>query len=462
MSTREKNHGEPESTQDARNNNNSINKKLAARQVMAKEIDREQFLAEEATNPEQANLEDSTSELNKRRTEFFPAPQSQNAKEASREDLARQLNVHDLPSEFPRSMEGGSADRELHRTHMQLVNYGFLFGPGKIIGARPVSSTVRGSKTTTMRITYDSKETKKMVIKTARNAHLWGYQEGRSAFFRDVPGPTPKKRKQTKRKIESSGEEKEKLSKRQRTSEPAPRDSSAEQEREEIKTQEFVSKELGREQMDDEIGSFLKQERNRPVEREPTNRRENAETTPEEPNNRALWFDEDEDLTKNNAMYNVASPELVTREYGAESVDETSDAEGRISPLPNDYYSREPVGAIKQEATGDETVQPDEIQPNEGGQEDVERTPPRSVILEEVIRDTPPQDRLGWAEMKQSEILKNQKTKPARERTGYIKEEPSGPRRNHPRAAKNNPKPMQISDSSDSEDEQDEPLGERE
>ena len=161
-------------------------------------------------------------------------------------------------------------------------------------------------------------------------------------------------------------------------------------------------------------------------------------------------------------MYNEASPELVNREYGAESEDESSDAEGRISPLTNDYYSRELVGAVKRKATEDEAVQSDEIQPNEGGQEDVEQTPPRSVILEEVIRDTPPKDRLGWAEMKQSEILKNQKTKPARERTGYIKEEPSGPRRNHPRAAKNNPKPMQISDSSDSEDEQDEPSGERE
>jgi hypothetical protein len=61
---------------------------------------------------------------------------------------------------------------------------------------------------------------------------------------------------------------------------------------------------------------------------------------------------------------------LVNREYGEESGDDSSDAEGRISPLTNDYYSREPVGAIKQEATGDETVQPDEIQPNEGGQED--------------------------------------------------------------------------------------------
>jgi hypothetical protein len=174
-------------------------------------------------------------------------------------------------------------------------------------------------------------------------------------------------------------------------------------------------------------------------------------------------------------MYNEASPELVNREYGAESEDESSDAEGRISPLTNDYYSRELVGAVKREATEDEAVQSDEIQPNEGGQEDVEQTPPRSVILEEVIRDTPPKDRLGWAEMKQSEILENQQTKPARERTGYVKEEPSGPRRNHPRAAKKIPAPKPVQNqiegyvfhvgedySSDSEDDQNGPSGEKE
>jgi hypothetical protein len=265
---------------------------------MAKEIDRAQFMAEEAANPDQANLDDSTSDLHNRRTEFFPAPQSQNAKEARREDLARQLNVHDLPSEFPRSMVGGLAERELHRFHGRLVNFGFLFGPGKIIGASPISNTVRGNKSTTMRITYDSGKTKKMVIKTARDAHLWGDQKGRSAFFRDVPKPTQKKREPIKRKFEQSpGEEKQKKPKKQRISVPTPRDRSAEQAREETETQKFVSK-LGRERSeaeeskvskrrktvsDDEIGSFLKQERTPSVEREPTNRREDAETTPEEP-----------------------------------------------------------------------------------------------------------------------------------------------------------------------------------
>ena len=197
--------------------------RMRQRLELAEEIDRAQAMAKEADNPEQANLEDSTSEQDNRRTEFFPAPQSQYAREARREDLRRQLNVHDLTSEFPRAMAGGFADRELHAIHGRLVNFGFLFGPGKIIGARPVSNTARSNKTTTMRVTYDSEKTKKIVIKTAKEAHLWGDQKGRSAFFRDVPTPTLKKRERVKRKFEQlSGEEKQKNLKKQRTSKPEP------------------------------------------------------------------------------------------------------------------------------------------------------------------------------------------------------------------------------------------------
>ena len=72
--------------------------RMRQRPELAEEIDRAQAMAKEADNPEQANLEDSTSEQDNRRTEFFPAPQSQYAREARREDLRRQLNVHDLKS----------------------------------------------------------------------------------------------------------------------------------------------------------------------------------------------------------------------------------------------------------------------------------------------------------------------------------------------------------------------------
>ena len=144
---------------------------------------------------------------------------------------------------------------------------------------------------TTMRITTDSEKTKRVVIKAAKSAHLWGDQKGRTAFFRDVPTPTPKKHAHVKRKFEDhSGEDKQKNPKRQRTSksEPAPRDRSAEEAREEIETIRFVSEEIKKEQLEieasraskrrktvseDEIGNFLKQQRNRSVERESTNSR---------------------------------------------------------------------------------------------------------------------------------------------------------------------------------------------
>ena len=68
------------------------------------------------------------------------------------------------------------------------------------------------------------------------------------------------------------------------------------------------------------------------MEREPTNRREDAKTTPEEPRAQAQG-QEDEDLTKNYVtchedFASKTSPELVDCEAGEESGDESSDAEG--------------------------------------------------------------------------------------------------------------------------------------
>ena len=97
------------------------------------------------------------------------------------------------------------------------------------------------------------------------------------------------------------------------------------------------------------------------------------------------------------------------------------------------------------------------------------------MVLEETIRNTPPQDRLGWAEMKRSEILENQKTKPPQERIGYIKKEPTGSRQTHPRAAKKIPAPKLVRNqiggfifhtgkdySTDSEDDHNGPSGDKE
>ena len=72
---------------------------------------------------------------------------------------------------------------------MRLVKHGLLMGPGKIIGARPATRVVKNDQNATMRVTYDSQNTKKIVVRAANEAGLWGYREknGKMAsFFRDV------------------------------------------------------------------------------------------------------------------------------------------------------------------------------------------------------------------------------------------------------------------------------------
>ena len=74
-------------------------------------------------------------------------------------------------------------------------------------------------------------------------------------------------------------------------------------------------------------------------------------------------------------------------------------------------------------------------------QNDANHTPPRQVVLEETIRNTPPQERLG---LRRSEILENQRTKPPKERIGYIKRDSTRSRQTHLRAAKSIPAPKPV------------------
>ena len=130
---------------------------------------------EEAERPGQLDLEQPEEE--NRRTEFFPNPQSKNAKLANEDDPSRQLNVHGLTPEFPMATAGGKAEKELPSIHCRLVRFGLLMGPGKIIGARPASRSIKNDQDATMRVTYDSHNTKKIVVKAANSAGLWVYRE---------------------------------------------------------------------------------------------------------------------------------------------------------------------------------------------------------------------------------------------------------------------------------------------
>jgi hypothetical protein len=95
----------------------------------------------------------------------------------------------------------------------------------------------------------------------------------------------------------------------------------------------------------------------------------------------------------------------------------------------------------------------------EVAQDDANQTPPRRVVLEETIRNTPPQERLG---LRRSEIRENQRTKPPKERIGYIKRDSTRSRQTLLRAAKSTPAHAGEDYSTDSEEEYKESPGNKE
>ena len=183
-------------------------------------------------------------------------------------------------------------------------------GPRKIIGARPALRAVKNDQDSTMRVTYDSQNTKKIVVKAANSAGLWGYREknGKIApFFRDVIDTGRKvqaKSSQVKRKCEDgTGEKVQKNSKKPKTDithipETASENLESEEAQEEERPQKIVSKELLKEKLEDEnekalkrreqengaeISDFLRVERNKlSYEGENATGQENAEDTEEE------------------------------------------------------------------------------------------------------------------------------------------------------------------------------------
>ena len=86
---------------------------------------------------------------------------------------------------------------------------------------------------------------------------------------------------------------------------------------------------------------------------------------------------------------------------------------GGISPLHEELYEEEEVvldewAVVKEEMDVEEEIEVEE-------EELIQQTPPRTVVLEETIRNTPVQERVG---LKRSEVRKNQRTKPAKEGLG--------------------------------------------
>ena len=272
------------------------------------EVKRAHEAMEEAENPGKLDREQPDTE--NRRTEFFPDPESKSAKLARREDPSRQLNVHGHTAEFPMSVARGIAEEELTSLHIRLLKYGLLMGPGKIVGARPAIGIVKSDRNATMRVTYDTLNTKKIVVKAAKEAGLWGHREKNGKirpFFRDVMETgrnNPAKSTQTKRKRKETNEEAPKInSKKPKTNvthvpETASETQESEDVPEEERKKEFVDKEMKKEiiqvenekaikcqekENEDEISNFLKATRTESSQvKEHTSGQESAKETEEE------------------------------------------------------------------------------------------------------------------------------------------------------------------------------------
>ena len=161
-----------------------------------------------------------------------------------------------------------------------------------------------------MRVTYDSKNTKRIVVKAAKNADLWGHRKKNGKiipFFRDVIDTGRKiqaKSSQVKRKRDDgAGDKPHKNSKKSQTEithipDTASENLESEEVLEEERRQEFIANELMKEKLEDknkkalkrreqaneaEITDFLREQRNKSShEGENATGQENAEDTGEE------------------------------------------------------------------------------------------------------------------------------------------------------------------------------------
>ena len=143
-------------------------------------------------------------------------------------------------------------------------------GPRKIIGAHPASIAVKNDQESPMRVTYDSINTKKIVVKAAKAADLWGHQEKNDKmipFFRDVINTGRKvqaKSSQVKRKRDDdAGDKPQKSSKKSKTEithipDTASEHLETEEALEEERRQEFIANELRKEKLEDKTEKAIK------------------------------------------------------------------------------------------------------------------------------------------------------------------------------------------------------------
>ena len=114
---------------------------------------------------------------------FFPPEGTPDADEAARENNDRQLMVHGLPSEFPTGTPGGLQEDALNTL---IKSLGIILKQAHIVGAHPAESTTSNDKSSVIRLTVNSRETKETIRKAAEATYRWDTAGNHTVFLRDI------------------------------------------------------------------------------------------------------------------------------------------------------------------------------------------------------------------------------------------------------------------------------------
>ena len=138
----------------------------------------------------------------------------------------------------------GTLQYQLSNVHEELVPFGFLYSPERIVGARRSSNTSRNGQSVATRVTYDNEETKADVIKAAKAGQIWDLRERKveGKWFKEPS--YPKKRKKRPEEIQDQGEPESKKARKDSGPDHNTKLNEAEEAEEENKTQKFVEREL--------------------------------------------------------------------------------------------------------------------------------------------------------------------------------------------------------------------------
>ena len=124
--------------------------------------------------------------------------------------------VYGLPSEFPTGTPGGRQEDALNDL---IKSLGIILKQAHIVGAHPDDTTTRNDKSSVIRLTVNSRDTKETIRKAAEATHRWGSGH-HTVFLRDIvkrkrtssnEDPRTPKKKKLDQRTESSYEERTRI-----------------------------------------------------------------------------------------------------------------------------------------------------------------------------------------------------------------------------------------------------------